>query len=188
MMKIVFVRHAQKERQSYVKDKELPLTAAGLASSLALVRQLEGYQFDRAFSSPFKRAKDTIAPLVVANDLALTECEDLQERRVKAEGVIKPADYVARQWADFDYKLTGGESLAEVQARLIAKINAFALAYPQQTLLIGTHGTALATILNYYDASFGLADYLQLKPLMPYVLEARFEGTTLVGMKVITIE
>lgn len=187
-MKIVFVRHAQKERHAHLKDKELPLTAAGVTASFALVELLEHYQFDQAFSSPFKRAKDTIAPLSVAQNLTLTECGDLQERLVKAEGVIKPTDYVARQWADFNYKLAGGESLAEVQARLIAKITAFATAYPQQTLLIGTHGTALATILNYYDASFGLTEYLQLKPLMPYVLEANFEGTALIGMKVVTIE
>lgn len=187
-MKIVFVRHAQKKRDSQLSDKDLPLTEAGVKASLALVTQLENYHFDAAFSSPYKRAKDTIEPVVAAHGLALTECDDLRERIVKGAGVVKPVDYVTRQWADFDYKLAGGESLTEVQQRLVAKINELATTYPDKTILIGTHGTALATILNYYDVSFGLQEYLQLKPLMPYVLEAWFEGTRLVEMKTITID
>ena len=47
-------------------------------------------------------------------------------------------------------------------------------------IVIGTHGTALSSILNYYDDRFGCEDFLRIIDWMPYILELDFEGTKLV--------
>ena len=51
--------------------------------------------------------------------------------------------------------------------------------YAGRTVVIGTHGTALATILNYYDNSFGLNDFLRIVGWMPYIVELTFDGDKL---------
>ena len=49
--------------------------------------------------------------------------------------------------------------------------------------VIGTHGTALSTILNYYDPSFGVDDFLRIIDWMPYIVELSFIGHELIEKK-----
>ena len=48
-------------------------------------------------------------------------------------------------------------------------------------IVLGTHGTALSTILNFYDNSFECEDFLRIIDWMPYIIELDFEGDKLVG-------
>ncbi|WP_058303641.1 hypothetical protein [Gorillibacterium timonense] len=45
-------------------------------------------------------------------------------------------------------------------------------------MAIGTHGTALGTIIHHYDPSFGWQGFCRIVNRMPYVLRMRFEGST----------
>ena len=56
-------------------------------------------------------------------------------------------------------------------------------AYTGKTVVIGTHGTALSTILNYYDNSFGLNDFMRIVNWMPYIVELTFEGDKLLDKR-----
>jgi len=49
------------------------------------------------------------------------------------------------------------------------------LKYPKKSIAIGSHGTALSTIINYFDSSFGYVDFMKIKDLMPYVVQLDFE-------------
>lgn len=49
--------------------------------------------------------------------------------------------------------------------------------------MIGTHGTALSTVLNYYDLSFKCEDFLRIIDWMPYIIELDFEGEKLIEKK-----
>ena len=44
-------------------------------------------------------------------------------------------------------------------------------------IVIGTHGTALSTILNFYDNNFGCEDFLRIIDWMPYIIELDFESS-----------
>ena len=70
---------------------------------------------------------------------------------------------------------------AMVQKRNIEALNKILLDNPNQAIVIGTHGTALSTILNFYDDSFGCDDFLRIIDWMPYIIELDFEGNHLVG-------
>ena len=48
--------------------------------------------------------------------------------------------------------------------------------YKGKTIVVGTHGTALCTILQYYNHDFGLNDFLRIVSWMPYIVEMRFDG------------
>jgi len=66
--------------------------------------------------------------------------------------------FAKKQWEDFDYKLSDGESLREVQNRNIKALNEVLRMYEGKNIVIGTHGTALSTIINYYDSTYGYDD------------------------------
>ena len=44
-----------------------------------------------------------------------------------------------------------------------------------ESLLVGSHGTALSTILNYYDPSYGPDRYIRMIDYMPYIIRLDFE-------------
>ena len=52
-----------------------------------------------------------------------------------------------------------------------------------KNIVIGTHGTALSSILNYYNPKFNCDDFLRIVDWMPYIIELYFEGTDCVEMK-----
>jgi 2,3-bisphosphoglycerate-dependent phosphoglycerate mutase len=91
--------------------------------------------------------------------------------------------WLERRWADFSCAEEGGESLASVQKRNIEALHEVLEKYAGKTVVIGTHGTALSTILNYYDSSFGLEDFLKIVGWRPYIVELTFDGDKLIGKK-----
>ena len=86
-------------------------------------------------------------------------------------------DYITKQWADFDYHLSGGESINQVQQRNIRALEHIIRQHPMQTIVIGSHGTAMSAIANYYDTSFGVEDTLRIKDQMPWVVELNFDDS-----------
>ena len=51
-----------------------------------------------------------------------------------------------------------------------------------KNIVIGTHGTALSSILNYYNPKFNCDDFLRIVDWMPYIIELDFEGEKCVGV------
>lgn len=65
-------------------------------------------------------------------------------------------------------------------SRNIAALQDILIRYPDKTVLIGTHGTALSTIIHYYDPSFGYEQFIRIIDYMPYILRMDFDNTSLV--------
>ena len=82
-----------------------------------------------------------------------------------------------KRWADHDYHEEGGESIAMVQNRNIEALNEILSDNTDKDIVIGTHGTALSTILNFYDNNFGCEDFLRIIDWMPYIIELDFESS-----------
>ena len=68
-----------------------------------------------------------------------------------------------------------------VQERNIEALNEILSENIDKGVVIGTHGTALSTILNFYDSNFGCEDFLRIIDWMPYIIELNFDGNELVG-------
>ena len=82
-----------------------------------------------------------------------------------------------KRWADHNYHEEGGESIAMVQKRNIEALNEILSDNTDKDIVIGTHGTALSTILNFYDSNFGCEDFLRIIDWMPYIIELDFESS-----------
>ena len=78
--------------------------------------------------------------------------------------------------------------MRQVQNRNIAALNKLLESYLGETIIIGTHGTALSMIINYFDPGFGLEDFMRIKNVMPWVVKAVFDKNSLLEMSEIVLE
>ena len=179
---IYFVRHAQPNYENH-DDMLRELTAKGLEDRKLVTRFLADKNVDVVLSSPFHRSIDTIRHFANSKGLEITIIEDFRERRIDSVWIEDFNGFCKKQWEDFTYKLSDGESLSEVQERNISALNQVLKDYAGKTIVVGSHGTALSTIVNYYDNSFRHAEFEKIRGLMPWVVEFSFDGQTCVGIK-----
>ena len=97
-----------------------------------------------------------------------------------AHSLLDGNDGMASKYGAIRY-YEDAESIAMVQNRNIEALNEILSDNTDKEIVIGTHGTALSTILNFYDNSFGCEDFLRIIDWMPYIIELDFEGDKLVG-------
>lgn len=172
---IYFIRHAEPDF-SVKEDSIRPLTMKGLQDANKLPVFFEDIVIDKVISSPFKRAHDTVIPLANSKGIEVELIDGFRERKVSGGTWIDDFTSFARnQWYDFDYKLTGGDSLREVQERNILALENLLERDLGLNIVVGSHGTALSTIINYYDDSYGYDDFNKIKGLMPWIVKFTFE-------------
>ena len=118
MTHLYYVRHAQPD-YSVHDDLTRPLTEKGMRDCALVTDFLTDKSIDRVFSSPYKRAVDTVQPFAAQAHLPVTLIDDLRERRIDSVWIDDFESFCKAQWADFDYRYKDGECLREVQERNI---------------------------------------------------------------------
>lgn len=174
MTRVYFVRHAQPDYRVGT-DRDRPLTAEGLEDRRVVLEFLRDKEIGAFYCSPYRRSMDTIAEAAQYFGQNIRTDERLRERESAPGGNCR--ELFGRRWADFDWHEPGGESLRSVQRRNIAALADILADACDENIVIGTHGTALSTILNYFDPSFGCDDFLRAIDWMPNIIELDFDGS-----------
>lgn len=182
MTTVYFVRHAEPNYANH-NDSLRELTEKGLEDSKLVTQFLADKKIDIVFSSPYKRAIDTIRNFADSAGLEIHIENDFRERKVDSCWIEDFTLFCKTQWMDFNYKLSDGETLQEVQTRNIAALNRLLDEYRNKTIVTGTHGTALSTIINFYDRQFGYSDFEKIKGLMPWVVKITFDNDVCVEIQ-----
>ena len=178
MTKVYFVRHAE-PIHSWHDDRTRPLSEAGELDCNKITEYLSTIPVDVFISSPYKRSFDTIAESAIQFGKQITTDERLRERE-QGEG-YKNIDMIRKRWADFDYCEPGGETINSTQKRNIEALSEVLVEYEDKNIVIGTHGSALATIINHYDKSFHIESMLRIIDYMPYIIRLDFNGSKYSG-------
>lgn len=179
MTNIYLVRHAEVE---YTHDDFLrPLTEKGILDTEKVTKVFKNIKVDVVISSPYIRAIDTIEGIAIDKGLDILIINDFRERKVSDVFIDDFNTFSLRQWENFDYALDNGESLKQVQERGIKALNSILKQYKDNNIVIGTHGTILSTILNYYDRSYDYNFWKTLK--MPDIFRLEFEDKKIVNIK-----
>lgn len=178
MTSIYFVRHAQPEH-SWEDDRTRPLTAEGAVDSKKVIEILKPIKIDRYFSSPYVRSVDTIKGIAKEHCMEINTDERFRERKCGSQGNVSGT--LQKRWSDFDFREEGGESLNMVQKRNVEALLEVLNNHGGESIVIGTHGTALSTILNYFEPSYCCDDFLRIVDYMPYIIRLNFEGTKYIG-------
>ena len=174
MTRVYFVRHAQTDYRVGT-DRDRPLTAAGLEDRRVVLDFFRDKEIGAFCCSPYRRSLDTIIEAARYYGQDIRTDERLRERETVPGGNCR--ELFRKRWADFDWHEPGGESLRSVQRRNIAALTDILTAEDGKNIVIGTHGTAVSTVLNYFDPGFGCDDFLRIIDWMPYIIELDFEGT-----------
>lgn len=182
MTTFYIVRHGETDwnAQKLVQGHtDIPLNATGEAQAKALGEALRDIPFDLAFSSDLMRARKTAEIVLLEKQLAIETTEVLRERHYGAlEGqhssAFRTFDSLYRALSHEEKKTYKHdehyESDEELTTRLITFLRETAITHPDKTILVGTHGGVLRTLLIHlghatYDQHVKIANtaYFVLK-------------------------
>ncbi len=186
MTHVYFTRHAEPNYKNH-DDQTRELTEKGMKDRVLVSDYLKDKRIDAVLSSPYKRAVDTVKDFADKYNLHIKSVHDFRERKIDSIWIEDFQTFTRQQWADFNYRYSDGEALSEVQKRNISALNAVLMEYQNRNIVVGSHGTALSTIINYYDSSFGYDDFERIKSLMPWVVKFTFQNTDCIGIDIINL-
>ena len=157
MTTLLFVRHGESEgnhRAIFVGSSDLPLTGRGHIQAEKTAEWLSRYpKIDAIYSSDLTRAVQTAQPLAERRGLPIQTDPGLRE----IDGGIwemKPFHDLAglypgefRDWVEhMDLcRCPEGESIAELQQRVLAAVLRICAAHPDGTVAVFTHATPIRT-------------------------------------------
>ncbi|MDD5369541.1 MAG: histidine phosphatase family protein [Anaerolineaceae bacterium] len=158
MSELHLIRHGQTDwniQGRYQGQADMPLNPAGLAQARALAKAMEGQAFMAIYSSDLQRARQTAQ--ILANRLGLVLRLDARLREIHQgewQGLLVTdlalryaAEMAARRKNPVAARAPGGESVAEVAARVYAAADEIARNHPLGRILVVSHGLALATLI-----------------------------------------
>ena len=183
---VYFIRHAESNYTNY-NDALRELTQKGLKDRELVTNFLKDKSIDVVLSSPYKRSIDTVKPFAEKYNFQIEVIDNFRERKVDSIWIEDFTAFAIQQWNDFSYKLSGGETLGEVQKRNILALKNVIEKYLDKNIVIGSHGTAMSTIINYFDNTFGYANFEEIKGLMPWIVKLTFDKHTLQQIEMINV-
>lgn len=160
---VYLLRHAESTVVPALPESDWPLSEAGVQQAGELPARLAPLGIDHVVSSPFVRAVETVRPFCEAAGIELQTDSDLSERRLSGHWIRDFQEILRQTWADFDFALPGGESSRACQERVVGCISRLATAARGQTLLVSSHGNAIALFLNSLDPAFGWSEWRAMR-------------------------
>jgi probable phosphomutase (TIGR03848 family) len=159
MMNLLLIRHAQNDWA----DKKLAgwtpgvsLNAEGCAQVEALVKRLAEVPLAAIYSSPLDRTMETARPVAEDHGLTVQVREALGEVRY-GEWTGRSLEELTREelWPIIQVhpsgaRFPGGESLREVQARLVNEIDAIRDAHDKETVAVFSHSDPIKMVVAHY--------------------------------------
>lgn len=183
---VYFVRHATSDH-SNKDERTRGLTTTGLQDRKLATDYLSDKKVDKIYSSPYCRSILTIQDFAETLGYDINCIEDFRERKVDSSWIENFEEFAKKQWSDFNYKLTDGETLQEVQDRNINALQFVLKMDRGKTIAIGTHGTALSTIVNYYQPMFKFDDFWKIVDVMPWIVKMTFDDETCLNIESINL-
>jgi 2,3-bisphosphoglycerate-dependent phosphoglycerate mutase len=171
---IVLVRHARSVPPTADGPDEFarPLTTDGLRQAQELVPVLAEPRPGSVWSSPYRRAIQTVQPTADALGLPVHTLAELREwDHGLAFTEVWESHYV-RNWTDLSYARPGGESLEQLSIRAVAALRALARHHAGRVVLVGSHGTFVCRALAGFGVPVSWATVRQMP--MPAIYRLRF--------------
>jgi probable phosphoglycerate mutase len=174
MMNLLLIRHAQNDwvgKRLAGWTPDVHLNKEGQAQVETLVRLLADAPLAAIYSSPLERTMETAQPLADAHGLLVQTREGLGETQYgewtgrSLEELQKEELWPVVQVYPGGTRFPGGESMREVQARMVAEIDAIRDAHPEQTVAVISHSDPIKmAAAHYMGLSLDLFQRLAISP------------------------
>lgn len=163
MTKIILIRHGESEanqKDIFAGHLDAKLTEKGLAQARLTAEYVaNNYKVDVAYASDLQRA--FVTGKTIAERLGLEIIPTKQLREIEAgkwDGMVFgeiekvfPEDFRAWVTDIGNARCTGGESVTELQRRVMAELNRIADENEGKTVLVATHATVIRVALASID-------------------------------------
>jgi broad specificity phosphatase PhoE len=158
MSRLCLVRHGQTDwnlEGRYHGQSDVPLNKTGRAEARALALQLQDQSFTSIYSSDLQRAMETAG--IISKAIHVPVMYETRLREInQGEWEGQRVDIIKARYAELwqqrildpiNIRPPGGETVEEVARRVYSALNDIALHHPSGSILIVSHGLALATVL-----------------------------------------
>jgi 2,3-bisphosphoglycerate-dependent phosphoglycerate mutase len=175
---VYFVRHAESDHE-IIDELTRPLTKNGILEAKKLVGIFNKIRVDAIFCSPYMRSIATVKPLADEKKATIIIRENLKERLSGTPWIDNQMDletFIGKMFSNINESPDGGESIKDLRERNIQELEKILKENKDKTIIIGTHGTALASIIGNYDKSFSGNNFMKFINIMPYIVRMEFEG------------
>lgn len=155
---VLLVRHGATPTTGRILPGRAPglhLSEEGLEQARRAAERLATATLAGVLSSPLERARETAEPTLASTGLPLQPEPGLVETDVgEWTGASLAALARRTQWRDglcspSTFRFPGGESFAEVQARVVAVLDRLPEQYPGRTVACFSHADPIRIALNY---------------------------------------
>lgn len=187
MTTIWLIRHAESALGAEGRSagqSDTPLSEYGRAQAAALGQRLSSEPIGAIFSSPMQRAYDTAGAVAAYHEATVQRIPDLREmHQGEVDGV--PLAELSQRYPDMmrrwredptHVRLPGGESLADVQARVMPILATLQSNFPNQSIVIVGHAFVNGVLLcGLLDLSLNAVRRFRIDPASL----TRFDGARL---------
>ena len=161
MTKFILVRHGQSKANEggfLAGVTDVPLSSLGEKQANAVSEYiLKTYKVDVIYSSPLERAANTVRGVADALNLPIIKENELREFNFGAweglslEEIKNNFDNGYGKWAKDPgvYVPDGGETMHELQARVVKRLKEIAVKENGKTVLIGSHSSVIRALQCY---------------------------------------
>lgn len=163
MTNIYLIRHSQSSPSNEIEEPLWPLSKTGKLQSNKIIKALKNLKPTKIYSSPYKRAVDTVRPLSESIGMKINLDERIRERKF-SEGLIENfIEVMEKAWKDFNFALDNCESGNRARKRAMNFIKEKCKDHPNKNIFVSSHGNLIGIILNTLDSSFGFEQWKKMK-------------------------
>lgn len=177
MTTLYLVRHAHAD---WNPDEGRSLSERGREQAQVLATRLAQLPIDTIYSSPARRALETIEPLSHRLRIEPVTVPDLRERELIVAAGMDFEAAVQAAWLTPTSSVSG-ESNEIAQARGLVAIRRIIGEQSGRLSVVATHGNLLALVLNGFKPNVGFEFWRRLT--FPDVYELRFQRAALVNVR-----
>jgi len=183
MTTLLLVRHAAHDWLGHRVAGRMPgvaLNDSGTRQAGELIARLQHRPAQVIYASPLQRAQETAAPLAqslgltVVTDEALAEIDFGQWTGLTFEQLQRNDGERWRIWCEHKSVATppGGEPFAEVQRRIMARLEHLRRLHPSETVLVFSHGDVIkAAIAGFLGLPLDHVDRFEIAPASVSIVE-----------------
>ena len=148
MKTIILMRHSAVEKMPHIHPNDTPLSLRGEMLAQRIFIHNELLNVRHVYASPYKRAYDTarMSGRQVFSDSRLVE-------RDWGDPSTMDESFWEKQYSDYDFKNSNGESMNEVKARMTSFVNELLpkLQEGESAVIVSHAGAICAYLLNFCD-------------------------------------
>ncbi len=194
----VNIKYISNDDSNQIQNEKAFLSVSGEKKAEELSKHPELQNIDAVYSSDYVRALETAKYIALENNTIINIDDRLNERKIGQMGDMEWKEFSRLQMKDFDFKLSGGESLNQTKKRIVEAMKNVLMFETGNRVAIVSHSTALTCLMsawcemghNYDDEiilSYGDETIIDGHFSAPMVFKVVFDGMNVVSLEYLNI-